>query len=102
MARLPSVITKAGRASSMYLLQSPRCVGGGPPQVYLDGVPLSPDIPPGRAPGGSLDNLPFNLSNFDVTILAGVEWYPDGVSAPTEFNRTSARCGTLLLWTRER
>lgn len=102
-SRMPGFITRPGRASATYLGQSPRCVGGGPPQVYLDGVPLSPDVPAGRTSrSGSLDNLPFNLTNFDVSSLAGVEWYPDGTSQPVEFNHTSARCGALLLWTRER
>lgn len=102
MSRMPGIMVKPGRASATYLGQSPRCVGGGPPQVYLDGVPLSPDIPGGRATSSSIDNLPFNLTNFDVSSLAGVEWYPDGASTPMEFNHTSARCGALLLWTRER
>jgi hypothetical protein len=102
-SRMPGIITRAGSASSTYLMQSPRCVGGGPPQVYLDGVPLSPDLPSTRSSrSSSLDNLPFNLTNFDVSSLAGVEWYPDGASLPAEFNHTSARCGALLLWTRER
>lgn len=103
VSRMPGFITKPGSASATYLLQSPRCVSGGPPQVYLDGVPMSPTPPPGSARRlGSLDNVPFNLSEFDVTSLSGVEWYPDGNAAPAEFNATSRRCGVLLLWTRER
>ena len=102
-SRMPGFITRPGRASATYLWQSPRCVGGGPPQVYLDGVPMPPDILGGRTSrSGSVDNLPINLTNFDVSSLAGVEWYPDGTSTPVEFNHTSARCGALLLWTRER
>ncbi len=102
-SRMPNLTTKAGSASAMHLMQSGRCTNGGPPQVYLDGVPLSPDLPArGLRSNTSVDNLPFNLSNFNVEALAGVEWYPDGVSLPEEFNHTSARCGALLLWTRER
>jgi hypothetical protein len=101
-SRMPNMFTAQGRASSVYLMRSGRCVNGGPPQVYLDGVPLAPDLPMGFKAGHSVDNLPFNLSNFDVNTLAGVEWYPDNVSVPMEFSHTSARCGSLLLWTRER
>lgn len=102
-SRLPEIITKPGRSSGTFLMQAPRCVSGGPPQVYLDGIALSADIPIGYSVrSGSLDELPFNLANFDVHSLAGVEWYPDGASVPSEFNHISGRCGALLLWTRER
>jgi hypothetical protein len=76
-----------GRFGAATLGKSPRCpVGGGPPQVYLDGVPL-----PGSV----------NLSQFDLSTLTGVEYYQDSNIAPVEFN-SSNRCGALLLWTRER
>jgi len=108
MSRAPGIIVRQGAGSATYLLQSPHCVGGGPPQVYLDGVPLSPDPPPNLGTVGrttrpvSMAKVPFDLTRFDVGNLAGVEWYPDGDMAPVEFGGTSERCGLLLLWTRER
>ena len=108
MGRAPGVSVRQGAASATYLLKSPRCMVGGPPQVVMDGVTLSPDPPPGSGGRGrgsrpqSSDSLPFDLSRFDVSNLAGVEWYPDNDGAPIEFTHTSGRCGLLLLWTRER
>ncbi len=107
----PGVMIAEGPHLANYLLKSPRCSSGGPPQVYLDGVPLSA-LPvsanppqPGRPPT-SRDQAaafpPFDLSQFNVSDLAGVEYYPDGTMLPEEFNHTSERCGALLLWTRER
>lgn len=102
-SRMPGLVLAPGAASAMFLTNSTRCTGGGPPQVYLDGVPLSPDIVPGRQrPSQSTDNLPFNLANFHVSMLAGLEWYADGTDLPIEFDHSSRRCGALLLWTRER
>ncbi len=102
-SRMPGLVLRPGAASAMYLASSARCTSGGPPQVYLDGVPLSPDFSPGKPrKSDTIDNLPFNLANFDVSSLAGVEWYPDGTSLPIEFDHSSRRCGALLLWTRER
>ena len=122
-SRMPNMKFHAGSASAMFLLKSARCVFGGPPQVYLDGVPMSPDLRP-DAPGfrgasgtqstafgqliagsGSsmnIDAIAFDLSKFDVSSLAGVEWYPDSDMLPIEFSHTSGRCGALMLWTRER
>lgn len=108
LSRAPGVKIMDGRSSAMYLVQSPHCTSGGPPQVVLDGVPLSPDPPPPSSGRGrqtrapSPDVVPFDLSKFDVSNLGGVEWYPDNDLAPIEFAHTSARCGLLLLWTRER
>ncbi|HXT18370.1 MAG TPA: hypothetical protein VN706_22260 [Gemmatimonadaceae bacterium] len=109
---------KGYASSAILLLKSPRCASGGPPQVYLDGVPLAPDLPMGYSPpsdthvhgvlekgsggGLSLDELPFDLSKYDVTTLGAVEWYPDSDLLPIGFAHTSGRCGALMLWTRER
>jgi hypothetical protein len=108
MSRAPGINVMQGAGNATYLLKSPHCVGGGPPQVVLDGVPLSPDPPPNLGVRGrqtravSLDAVPFDLTKFDVSTLAGVEWYPDNDMAPIEFAHSSGRCGLLLLWTRER
>ncbi len=108
MSRAPGINVMQGAGNATYLLKSPHCVGGGPPQVVLDGVPMSPDPPPNLGVSGRrtrpvpMDNVPFDLTKFDVSTLAGVEWYPDSDMAPIEFAHSSARCGLLLLWTRER
>lgn len=116
----PGVIIARGMSSSAYLQRSPRCNNGLPPEVYLDGVPLTPTstFDPAAKPthgkfafggggtsnGGAADpsQLAFNLSEFNISDLAGVEWYPDGEVVPVEFSHTSDRCGVLLLWTREK
>ena len=117
-AHAPSVIIYNGKANANWLVQSPRCMMGGPPQVYIDGVAISAPLapPPGTSPvkpstrgfGGSAAaqakdaSMPFDLSLFKVMDYAGVEWYPDNDQAPIEFAHTSGRCGALMLWTRER
>ncbi len=109
---VPGVMIAEGAHLANYLLKSPRCTSGGPPQVYLDGVPLAappvspgPSTPPTR-PATGRDQAaafpPFDLSQFIVSDLAGVEYYPDGTVLPVEFSPTSNRCGALLLWTREK
>lgn len=110
----PNVLVNHGKGNSTWLLQSPRCMVGGPPQVFIDGVPIAAPPPPmsgtnpgigptGRGFGGGSDRvMPFDLSQFKVMDFAGVEWYPDNDQAPIEFAHTSQRCGALLLWTRER
>jgi hypothetical protein len=122
-SRMPNIKFAQGMASAMFLLKSARCVGGGPPQVFLDGVPLTPDLRP-DAPGfrnyngpqrtvfgqpiagtedsKNVDDIEFDLSKFDVSSLAGVEWYPDSDVMPIEFSHSSRRCGALMIWTRER
>lgn len=122
-SRMPNLKIAEGVASAMFVLKSARCVGGGPPDVYLDGVPQSPELRPdapgfasfrgperttfGQAIPGTQDAVhpeavAINISNFDVSDLAGVEWYPDSDMLPVEFNHSSKRCGALLLWTREK
>ncbi|HEY4130274.1 MAG TPA: hypothetical protein VGM50_06630 [Gemmatimonadaceae bacterium] len=88
------------KAHSNFLMRSPRCSNGGPPDVYIDGVPLAhvPTIVLGPKRGG--ETPPIDLSLFDVSSFAGVEYYPDDTGLPIEFNHTSQSCGALLLWTR--
>jgi hypothetical protein len=74
----------------------------GPPQLYVDGISIAPDFMPTN--GGRLqpdpDKAPFDLGLFQVSDLAGVEWYPDNTFLPMEFSSMSKRCGVLLLWTK--
>jgi len=120
VGRVPGVIVNRMHSEN-FLMGSRRCGSGGPPQVYLDGVPLTPDLSQDGlriaglltarpSNGGTRErtdpelvrNVPFDLSQFHVDNLAGVEWYPDGDMVPIEYDHTSGRCGALFLWTRER
>ena len=55
-----------------------------------------------EAMGGGASVTAFDLSQYELSNLAAIEWYPDGAVTPIEFAKTSERCGALLLWTRER
>jgi hypothetical protein len=107
-----------GQAGKAFLMASARCSNGGPPQVYVDGVPLAAPYDP-AAPTVKASNTlvfkptvanaaasepiqPFDLSAFNLNELAGIEYYPDNAIMPAEFAHTSSRCGALMLWTRER
>ena len=63
-----------------------------PPTLYIDGV-LSYD-----APNGTVQP---DFSRMSVMEYAAVEYYSTSTT-PAQYNRSSAGCGTLLLWTRER
>jgi hypothetical protein len=98
-----NVSIREGQAGATFLLQSPRCSAGGPPQVYLDGVPLGGPMSTSARRGNDKPNaLPFDLSQFDLSTLTAVEYYADSDIMPIEFAHTSERCGALFLWTRER
>jgi hypothetical protein len=110
----PGITIKEDRIGTAFLARSPRCTNGGPPQVYLDGVMLTPNMPVGSpavrsvtvfgvdAAPPSTDVIPFDLSQYDLNQLAGVEWYPSSESIPVGFAHPPDRCGALMLWTRER
>jgi hypothetical protein len=103
VARLPGLMTEDVGANT-YLTEPVRCRDGtkhGPPQVYVDGVPVAADFLATNG-GSSLpsDMTPFNLGAIPLTDIAGVEWYPDNTTLPMEFSSMSIRCGALLLWTK--
>jgi hypothetical protein len=108
-AHAPGAAIKQMSGSAMFLVKSPRCSNGGMPDVYIDGVPLAhlpdprwPASARARRTGGDMRDIPIDLSQFQVSDLAGVEFYPDNATMPAQFSRTSAGCGVLMLWTRER
>jgi hypothetical protein len=109
MAHAPGAVVKQV-SSANFLLKSPRCSNGGQPDVYVDGVPLAHlDDPRWRIPSRNRSTnppdpreYPIDLNQFQVQDLAGVEFYPDNATMPVQFSRTSAGCGALFLWTRER
>ena len=104
----PGATVKQASGSAMFLLKSPRCSNGGQPDVYLDGVALAhlPDprfpLPPRLRKNDDPRDYPIDLSQFQVSDLAAVEYYPDNATMPAQFSRTAAGCGALMLWTRER
>lgn len=110
MSHAPGSIVKQVSSAS-FLLKSPRCSGGGQPDVYVDGVPLAhledprwrPTQPRSRTvPMVDASEYPFDLNQFSINDLAGVEYYPDNATMPVQFSRTASGCGALFLWTRER
>ena len=108
VGRAPGATVKQASGSAMFLLKSPRCSNGGQPDVYVDGVALAhfydPRFPlPARLrKSDDPREYPIDLSQFQVSDLAAVEYYPDNANMPVQFSRTAAGCGALLLWTRER
>jgi hypothetical protein len=74
--------------------------------VYLDGVAVVGDAVEGRRARGSgagvMNAAPFDIQLYSVEDLAAVEWYPDNALLPVDVPHDSGRCGSLLLWTRER
>jgi hypothetical protein len=109
VAHTPGAVVKQV-SSANFLLKSPRCSNGGQPDVYIDGVPLAHmedprwRVPQQRSKNIPADarNYPIDLNQFQVSDLAGVEYYPDNATMPVQFSRTAAGCGALFLWTRER
>jgi len=120
VAHVPGAQVKQASGNAAFLLKSPRCINGGQPDVYLDGVALA-HVPDKRWTGTTQTTAlgaqrrarandasedpslyPIDLSQFQVSDIAGVEFYPDGATLPIDFNHTSAGCGALLLWSRER
>jgi len=110
VAHAPGAVVKQV-SSANFLLKSPRCSNGGMPDVYLDGVALAHLDDPRWAPSNKnrfsktpsdARDVPIDLNQFAVRDLAGIEFYPDNATMPVQFSRTSAGCGALLLWTRER
>lgn len=99
--RMPNAIFHDGPLGATYLKSSGRCGTNEAVTVYLDGVLLAGDPGPPPPPGSTRSTKlgPPNLSQFQVSDLSGVEWYPSGPSAPIGFD---GACGALLLWTRER
>jgi hypothetical protein len=101
-AHAPNVVIGHDGRFGELLNRAPSCtIGEGPPQVYLDGVPLASPIGLTSMRGNSTP-LSFDLSQFNVSDLGGIEWYSENSRLPVEFAHTSTRCGSLLLWTRER
>jgi len=108
VAHAPGATVKQMSGSAMFLLRSARCINGGQPDVYVDGVALA-HVPDPRWPGasrvrggGDTRDIPIDLSQFQVSDLGAVEYYPDNATMPAQFGRTSSGCGALMLWTRER
>jgi hypothetical protein len=98
-------------SSANFLVKSVRCSSGGQPDVYMNGVLMAhmedsrwkttPKLQGRSAPANDLAEYPFDLNQFQVQNLAGVEYYPDNTMLPVQFNRGRG-CGALLLWSRER
>ena len=61
--------------------------------VYLDGILVYQDSQRPRPPL-------FNVNSLDLRTIAAIEVYSSGSRIPSQYNRTSAGCGALLIWTR--
>ncbi len=101
-AHAPNVVIQHDGRLGDQLAGSPSCTWReGPPQVYVDGVAVAPPVS-FTSKKGNAPLPPFDLSQFNLIEIGAIEWYPDNARTPVEFTHTSARCGALLLWTRER
>jgi len=56
--------------------------------VYLDGAPLA------------LGNTAFDVNSINMAHIAAIEVYSGAANTPARYNRTSAGCGVVLLWTK--
>jgi hypothetical protein len=89
LGRIPH-LSKAGS-----YVKSGRVVRGNClPVLFVDGIV---QYQFGSA-GASIPDLAAENPN----LYSGVEYYPDGATAPPRFNITGTACGVLLLWSRER
>ncbi|HEY4129994.1 MAG TPA: hypothetical protein VGM50_05230 [Gemmatimonadaceae bacterium] len=104
--RFPGITLMSGPFAT-WLMPNVRCQDGthaGPPAVYLDGIPWTPS-PRHDAPhllGRDKDGIGFNLDDFEISSLAGVEFYADNTQLPIGLDHNARRCGALFLWTRDR
>jgi hypothetical protein len=71
--------------------------------VYVDGALVTNTAAVGtdrRSGAWSVPSGVFNLNGVATSAVEAVEYYPGGASIPTQYNRTGAACGVLLIWTR--
>jgi hypothetical protein len=47
-----------------------------------------------------MGNTPFDVNNISLPHVAAVEVYSGTSSVPARYNRTSAGCGVVLIWTK--
>jgi hypothetical protein len=66
-----------------------------PVDIYLDGALYFQAV-------GAAGQFGNDLQRLQTTQFAGVEFYSGMSRVPPEFNKSGARCGVLVLWTRER
>ena len=66
-----------------------------PVDIYLDGALYFQAV----GASGTFGN---DLQRLQTAQFAGVEFYSGMSRVPPEFNKSGARCGVLVLWTRER
>ena len=77
------IVCDFGKCSAQTFQESRRIVGSCPIQYFLDGVPFLGDI----------DELTPDQ-------IEGVEIYRGSASIPPEYNRGSAMCGVIAIWSR--
>jgi len=66
-----------------------------PVDIYMDGALFFQAV-------GASSQFGNDLQRLQTTQFAGVEYYSGMSRVPPEFNKSGARCGVLVLWTRER
>jgi hypothetical protein len=66
-----------------------------PVDIYMDGALFFQAV-------GASAQFGNDLQRLQTTQFAGVEYYSGMSRVPPEFNKSGARCGVLVLWTRER
>ncbi len=104
LSRLPGLQARSGPAG--LTMRNTRGYLCGSPTIVIDGVPSavwgnSTALPLSDADAGAQPVANFRLESMIMRDVAAIEYFPDGNSAPTQYNfGPPPRCGMLLVWTR--
>lgn len=104
LSRFPGLQARNGAAG--LTIRNTRGYQCGSPTIVIDGVPSAvwgntTSIPLSEADAGAQPVANIRLESMIMRDVAAIEYFPDGSSAPLQYNvGPPPRCGMLLVWTR--